>query len=88
MDADPTPAAAPSPSDPAPEGSAAPVAPEAAGPVAADLDAVRDDLAAVEAALERLDAGTYGTCATCGSALADGDLAVDPTRLSCPAHGA
>ena len=59
-------------------------------PVAAaasvDLDRVGADLAGVEAALERLDAGTYGQCAVCDTPIADADLAADPTRLTCAAH--
>ncbi|WCO66769.1 hypothetical protein PO878_19950 [Iamia majanohamensis] len=87
MDVDPTPAAA-TPPPVAPPSGEAPGTPETAGPAAVDLDAVRDDLGAVEAALERLDAGTYGTCATCGAALPDDDLAADPTRRACATHGA
>lgn len=51
-----------------------------------DLDAVTADLAAVEAALERLDSGAYGRCATCDAPIDDDLLAADPTRTACPAH--
>lgn len=37
----------------------------------------------VEAALTRLDEGTYGTCSTCGRAIDDARLAEDPTILTC-----
>jgi DnaK suppressor protein len=37
----------------------------------------------VDRALERLSAGSYATCEDCGSAIDDGDLAVDPTRRTC-----
>ncbi len=40
----------------------------------------------VDQALERLSAGTYGACATCGSPILDADLARDPTRRFCEQH--
>ena len=46
----------------------------------------RDDLDAVEGALERLDAGTYGLCDTCGTAIDDTVLAANPQARSCRAH--
>ncbi len=46
----------------------------------------RDDLDAVEGALERLDAGTYGLCDTCGTAIDDTVLAANPQAPSCSAH--
>jgi hypothetical protein len=51
-----------------------------------DLDAVTADLAAVEAALERLDQGSYGRCGACASAIDDDVLAADPTATTCAAH--
>lgn len=50
----------------------------------ADLDRIEADLAGVERALERLDAGTYWTCEATGSALPDDALAADPTITSQP----
>jgi RNA polymerase-binding transcription factor DksA len=44
-----------------------------------DLDAIATDLADVEAALDRLDAGTYGTDEITGEALPDEVLADRPT---------
>jgi RNA polymerase-binding transcription factor DksA len=46
---------------------------------AAVLDGVDD-------ALERLSAGTYGVCTTCGAPVLDADLARDPTRRFCEQH--
>jgi DnaK suppressor protein len=44
------------------------------------------EIARVEAALERLDAGDYGYCVTCGEAISEKRLATDstiPTCISC-----
>jgi DnaK suppressor protein len=43
----------------------------------------RTHLAAVDAALGRLAAGTYGTCARCGDAIAAGRLAARPAAETC-----
>lgn len=51
-----------------------------------DLSCIAAELGAVESALERLDAGGYGACASCGDPIDDDLLATDPTALSCPAH--
>jgi len=51
-----------------------------------DLDRVAAELAAVEAALGRLDEGRYGTCAACDGPIADDLLAAEPTRTTCGAH--
>lgn len=40
----------------------------------------------VEAALARLDAGTYGTCAVCGEAIAEGRLEARPWTPYCINH--
>jgi DnaK suppressor protein len=45
--------------------------------------AVLDD---VDDALERLSAGTYGQCDTCGSPVLDAHLEQDPTRRACEQH--
>ena len=55
-------------------------------PARLDLDAVTADLAAVETALERLDAGTYGRCLACDGPIDDDALATDPTQTACTAH--
>ncbi|MGZ4674047.1 MAG: hypothetical protein ACXV5U_05330 [Ilumatobacteraceae bacterium] len=44
-----------------------------------DLDAIEQDLADVEVALARLDAGTYWTDEVTGAALPHDLLAADPT---------
>ncbi len=55
------------------------------GPHQSDLtiDAVDRLLDEVEAALGRLDDGTYGRCATCGTSVEDSRLADAPTTLVC-----
>ena len=40
-------------------------------------------LAAIDAALERLDAGTYGTCTTCGKPIGDDRLEAIPYATQC-----
>ncbi|TQK71351.1 TraR/DksA family transcriptional regulator [Nocardioides sp. SLBN-35] len=44
---------------------------------------VRRHLAEVDAALVRLEAGTYGACETCGRPIAAGRLEVRPTARTC-----
>lgn len=44
-----------------------------------DLDTIENDLADVQIALERLDAGTYWTCEVTGAPLADDLLQTNPT---------
>jgi RNA polymerase-binding transcription factor DksA len=51
---------------------------------ALDLDALEAELAAVEASLERLDAGTYGICEVTGAQLPDDLLEADPTARRLP----
>jgi hypothetical protein len=63
------------------------VPPPPPGPGAPDpqLRRIAEDLAGVEVALERLDAGTYWTCEITGEPLPDELLAADPVarrRLS------
>lgn len=50
------------------------------------VERVEAELAAVEAALARLDDGSYGTCEVCGSEVDDTVLAADPTARLCAAH--
>jgi len=66
--------------DPADDDPVEPVAVEL-GPadVAVDLDAVAADLADVERAMERIEAGTYWTDELTGAALTDELLAEHPT---------
>ncbi|HWG72542.1 MAG TPA: hypothetical protein VG184_00660 [Acidimicrobiales bacterium] len=47
---------------------------------------VAEHLNAVEAALRRLDDGTYGRCVRCGAAIADERLAEDPEAAECGEH--
>src|SRR5690606_37027560 len=58
----------------------------------AQVDALARDAAArveeVDAALARLDAGTYGVCASCGRPIAEGRLEARPTALTCVACAA
>lgn len=50
------------------------------------LEQVQAELAAVDRALRRLDAGTYGTCDVCGASIADERLAVMPAARFCIGH--
>lgn len=63
---------------------------EAADPVAAEARAllaeIEANLAAVSAALDRLEAGGYGSCEICGAPIADETLAADPSASRCSAH--
>lgn len=43
----------------------------------------REHLAEIDAALARLDAGTYGTCESCGGAIADARLEARPVARTC-----
>jgi len=58
----------------------------------AQVDALARDAAArveeVDAALARLDAGTYGVCAGCGQQIAAGRLGARPTARTCVACAA
>jgi RNA polymerase-binding transcription factor DksA len=51
-----------------------------------DLDRYEGELAAVEGALLRLEEGSYGTCAACGAAISDEELAAEPTARYHAAH--
>ena len=50
------------------------------------LDAADADLRAVEAALGRIDAGSYGHCEVCGGEIPADTLAGAPLTRACPAH--
>ena len=52
----------------------------------AELDRAEAALVGVEAALARLDDGTYGTCEVCRTRLDDALLAADPLARHCPGH--
>jgi len=47
------------------------------------LSDVDRELAAIDAAMQRLDAGTYGVCSLCGGSIADAALEADPTASRC-----
>ena len=51
--------------------------------VGAMVDQARARLAEVDAALARLDAGTYGACERCGEPIAAGRLEARPTARRC-----
>ena len=51
-----------------------------------DLDAIAADLDGVDAALRRLDDGTYATCEVCTADLADDVLEADPVARRCSNH--
>ena len=50
---------------------------------AALLEQAREQLAAADAALGRLDAGRYGVCERCGQPIGDDRLAARPAALTC-----
>jgi RNA polymerase-binding transcription factor DksA len=41
------------------------------------------EIAAIDAALARVEAGTYGTCVSCGDAIGTGRLAARPASAEC-----
>ena len=43
----------------------------------------REHLAEIDAALERVDAGTYGTCENCGRPIGEGRLEARPVARTC-----
>ena len=47
------------------------------------LQSVESELTEVQAALARLDAGTYGVCEICGKPIADGRLEAMPAARYC-----
>lgn len=49
-------------------------------------DSGRTELAAIRAALQRLDDGTYGTCAVCGEPIGAGRLDAVPWTPFCRDH--
>ncbi len=51
--------------------------------IAALLDEATVTLAEIDAALQRLDAGRYGTCTACGRAIAAERLAALPATPTC-----
>jgi RNA polymerase-binding transcription factor DksA len=50
------------------------------------LGEIERELAAIDRALNRLDAHGYGTCAVCGLVIEDQVLAADPTEEHCLEH--
>jgi hypothetical protein len=52
------------------------------------LDEIESVLEGVDAALRRLDDGTFGRCEVCGAELDRARLGVDPLLTVCDAHGA
>jgi DnaK suppressor protein len=46
-------------------------------------DSGRRELEAIRDALQRIDAGQYGTCGSCGEQIPDARLRVHPTALYC-----
>ena len=51
-----------------------------------DAKQISSELAAVDRALARIEAGDYGDCTDCGTRLDDAQLAADPTATVCPGH--
>ncbi len=53
------------------------------GEARALANSLRDNLAEIERALARLDAGTYGICENCGQPIAEARLEAMPTARRC-----
>lgn len=53
--------------------------------LAALIDQARDHLAAIDAARQRVEDGTYGRCEVCGQPIAPERLAARPTATRCVA---
>ena len=51
-----------------------------------ELDQVAGDLEAVEAAMRRLDDGSYGLCRHCGRDIPEEQLIGDPLTTECAEH--
>ncbi len=51
--------------------------------IVSELNDLTANLDAVEAAMARLDDGSYGSCEACGSAIDDQRLAADATATRC-----
>jgi RNA polymerase-binding transcription factor DksA len=71
----------------------APPAPDGAARLAEERDRelavverIAGDLADADAALTRLEEGTYGLCEACGAALEDSQLEREPAARFCPSH--
>jgi RNA polymerase-binding transcription factor DksA len=52
------------------------------------LDRIDTELTGVEAALRRLDDGSYGTCEVCASPISAETLEANPLATRCPDHSA
>ena len=65
---------------------ASPVKPPAASPASAPTDAGTSALSKPDAALRRLDEGTYGHCEACGEPLEEQRLAALPAARFCAQH--
>jgi RNA polymerase-binding protein DksA len=50
---------------------------------AALLDAAREQLGAIDAALQRLETGRYGICERCGQPIGEERLSARPTAVTC-----
>ncbi len=48
-----------------------------------DLDEAVDELGEIDNALQRIDLGSYGVCATCGEPIPDARLEVMPYAVKC-----
>ncbi|HEY5663279.1 MAG TPA: hypothetical protein VIS05_04505 [Ilumatobacter sp.] len=70
--------------DAGPSGATPPPAEQAEQAEQADLDRIEADLAGVESALERLDAGTYWSDEVTGDPLPDELLIADPVARRAP----
>lgn len=51
-----------------------------------EIDRLEAELESLDAALERIQSGTYGACNVCGAVIDDALLEADPSLATCPAH--
>ena len=51
-----------------------------------EIEALEPQRAAILKALEKIEAGSYGTCATCGEAIEEDRLEANPSAATCKAH--
>lgn len=56
------------------------------GTEAAILTALETQYDGILTALERIEAGTYGTCAVCGASIAEARLDANPSATTCALH--
>ncbi len=80
------PGVAPAGAGPAATADTGPAVDASRGADLALLEVMAADLADIDAAMRRLDDGTYGACEVCAAGIPDAVLAETPLVRRCPAH--